>query len=83
MTDASAGGPGFECGAPNSHPVSNFLMEKGFQVLYLDQRGTGLSTTITPATLARDHVLSRDRTIPEQALYMKHFRADNIGMAGH
>lgn len=80
MTDASTGGPGFECGPPNSHPLSNFLFEKGYQMLYLDQRGTGLSSIVTPATLARDHVLGRERTIPEQARYMKHFRADNIGM---
>ncbi|KAL0631620.1 hypothetical protein Q9L58_009514 [Maublancomyces gigas] len=72
------GGPGFECGPPNSHPLTNFLFEKGYQLLYLDQRGTGLSTIITPATLARDHRLSKNRTVQEQARYLKHFRADNI-----
>lgn len=80
-TDHSTGGPGFECGPPNSHPLTNFLFEKGYQLLYLDQRGTGLSTTITPATLARDHVLSKNRTVRDQARYMAHFRADNIGIS--
>lgn len=81
MTNGPTGGPGFECGPPNSHPLTNFLFEKGYQLLYLDQRGTGLSTIITPATLARDHGLSKNRTVQEQARYMKYFRADNIGIS--
>lgn len=72
--NSSIGGPGFECGAPNGHPVTNFLFEKGYQVLYLDQRGTGLSTPISPATLSRC-----GKTPQEQADYIKLFRADNIG----
>lgn len=80
MTDGLTGGPGFGCGPPALHPLTNFMFEKGYQVLYLDQRGTGLSTLISPATLARDHASSKQRTVQEQAQYLKHFRADNIGM---
>lgn len=41
-------------------------------MLLLDQRGTGLSSTITAATLARQGNATK------QAEYMKNFRADNI-----
>lgn len=42
------------------------------KVLFLDQRGTGLSSTITAGTLARQGDAIK------QAEYLKHFRADNI-----
>lgn len=42
------------------------------QVLLLDQRGTGLSSTITAGTLARQG------NAIKQAEYLKNFRADNI-----
>lgn len=42
------------------------------QVLFLDQRGTGLSSTVTAGTLARQG------NAIKQAEYMKNFRADNI-----
>jgi proline iminopeptidase len=42
------------------------------QILFLDQRGTGLSSTITAGTLA----LQGDAI--KQAEYLKNFRADNI-----
>lgn len=50
------------------------LMDKGYQVLQLDQRGTGLSTPISSATLL-DH-----GNLEQQVAYMKMFRADNIGI---
>lgn len=40
--------------------------------MFLDQRGTGLSSTVTAGTLARQG------NAIKQAEYMKHFRADNI-----
>jgi len=43
------------------------------QMLFLDQRGTGLSSAISAETLAR-HGKPQ-----EQANYLRHFRADNIG----
>lgn len=42
------------------------------QLLLLDQRGTGLSSTITAGTLARQG------NAVKQAEYLRHFRADNI-----
>lgn len=42
------------------------------KVLFLDQRGTGLSSTVTAGTLARQGDAIK------QAQYLKHFRADNI-----
>lgn len=68
----SIGGPGHECGAPKSMNLTQWLFDKGYQVLYLDQRGTGLSTPISAATLAK-----RGDT-EAQADYVKLFRADNI-----
>lgn len=50
------------------------LMDKGYQVLQLDQRGTGLSTPISGGTL------SDLGSLTEQVSYLKMFRADNIGM---
>ncbi|SLM35346.1 proline iminopeptidase [Lasallia pustulata] len=41
-------------------------------ILFLDQRGTGLSSTVTARTLARQG------NPAEQAAYLKHFRADSI-----
>ncbi|KAH0614328.1 uncharacterized protein H6S33_006214 [Morchella sextelata] len=70
--DNPIGGPGFGCGPPSSHPVTDFLFEKGYQVLYIDQRGTGMSTPITSFTLAKQG------SVREQADYVKLFRADNI-----
>lgn len=52
--------------------ITHFFLDKGYQMLYLDQRGTGLSTPIAASTLG----LRGDD--PVQAAYMKSFRADNI-----
>ena len=45
------------------------------QTLWLDQRGTGLSTPLSPDTLPSS--ITTDEQI---AKYLKHFRADSIGM---
>ena len=48
------------------------MLDKGYQILFLDQRGTGLSSTVTAKTLA-------EKGSPEkQAAYLRHFRADSI-----
>lgn len=52
--------------------MTNIILNKGYQILYLDQRGTGLSSTITADTLA----LQGDAG--KQADYLKKFRADSI-----
>ena len=47
--------------------------ERGYQVLLLDQRGTGLSSQISTESL--DQLFKTDE---EKAEYLAHFRADNI-----
>ncbi|KAJ5093848.1 Proline iminopeptidase [Penicillium angulare] len=66
------GGPGFGCSAPQNYGWIEPVLNKGYQVLFLDQRGTGLSSTLTAGTLARQG------NAIQQAEYLKHFRADNI-----
>ncbi|EDO00106.1 hypothetical protein SS1G_02966 [Sclerotinia sclerotiorum 1980 UF-70] len=46
------GGPGFGCRPPQDAPITNVVLDKGYQMLYIDQRGTGLSNPISAATLA-------------------------------
>lgn len=66
------GGPGFGCRPPQDSPITNVVLDKGYQMLYIDQRGTGLSNPISAGTLALQGDAQR------QADYLKHFRADNI-----
>lgn len=66
------GGPGFQCTPPLSK--SGFideLIQRGYQVLALDQRGTGLSTAISPLELGKMEPI-------KAAEYLTHFRADSI-----
>ncbi|MGS0696211.1 alpha/beta fold hydrolase [Shewanella sp. 0m-4] len=65
------GGPGFGAVRPaaNGGWIKRALKE--YRVLLLDQRGTGLSTPVSYASLA--HL-----SASEQAEYLSHFRADNI-----
>ncbi|GAA5800301.1 hypothetical protein HPULCUR_005727 [Helicostylum pulchrum] len=69
------GGPGFECALPGSGTAGwiKVAFEKGYQVLLLDQRGTGLSSQISTESL---HALFE--TDEEKANYLTHFRADSI-----
>ncbi|KAK6535248.1 hypothetical protein TWF694_001715 [Orbilia ellipsospora] len=64
------GGPGFNNAAPNVEYVSKFV-EKGYTVVLLDQRGTGLSHCICPENIPGN-------TAEEKAQYVSFFRADNI-----
>jgi len=68
-------GPGMEASSqpPSNSGMLKVLMDKGYQVLQLDQRGTGLSTPISGATL---QLLGG---LENQIRYLKLFRADNIG----
>jgi len=66
------GGPGHSCASPQNMSITDTVLDKGYQMLYLDQRGTGLSTPVSAATLA----LQGD--VFKQADYLKLFRADSI-----
>jgi pimeloyl-ACP methyl ester carboxylesterase len=66
------GGPGFECSPPQNVSWIHNILDRGYQVLMLDQRGTGLSSAISQSSLQ----LRGDEKV--QAEYMKSFRADSI-----
>jgi hypothetical protein len=70
------GGPGFECRLPASASSGwiKVFVEMGYQVLLLDQRGTGLSTPASAVSLEK--LFGTDDQ--KKAEYLKHFRADNI-----
>jgi hypothetical protein len=34
------GGPGLECRSPEYYPFTRQILDKGYQLLFLDQRGT-------------------------------------------
>ncbi|KAJ1994390.1 hypothetical protein GGI25_003789 [Coemansia spiralis] len=69
------GGPGFECDLPSSIRSGwyNTAIKEGYQILLLDQRGTGLSSPINSASLDAQFT-----TTEEKIEYVTHFRADNI-----
>lgn len=66
------GGPGLECRPPQHYSFSDRVIEKGYQLMFLDPRGTGLSTPITASTL------QMRGTNDVQANYLKLYRADSI-----
>ncbi|GAB7365575.1 hypothetical protein MBLNU230_g6647t1 [Neophaeotheca triangularis] len=46
-----AGGPGFGNPEPQNAPLTSTALERGYQILYLDHRGTGYSTPVSTAML--------------------------------
>ncbi|KAJ1809841.1 hypothetical protein LPJ77_001352 [Coemansia sp. RSA 2523] len=68
------GGPGFECSLPSSVKGGWYAtaISEGFQLLLVDQRGTGLSAPISA------HTLVQHGSTAAQAEYVQHFRADSI-----
>ncbi|KAJ3482076.1 hypothetical protein NLG97_g7664 [Lecanicillium saksenae] len=66
------GGPGFGCSVPNAASMTEPLLNRGYQLLYLDHRGTGLST---PVSLAQLQKVSADAE--GQANYLRLMRQDN------
>lgn len=77
------GGPGFPAGRP-TFPLSGWMARaaaEGFRILLLDQRGTGMSTPVTPVSLERlcpADLVDREERAAWQAAYLAHFRADSI-----
>ncbi|KAK4459200.1 Alpha/Beta hydrolase protein [Cladorrhinum samala] len=66
------GGPGFGCSEPQDHSLTRHALDRGYQVLFLDYRGTGLSTRIDPRRVGAMG------SPEEQARYLSMFRADSI-----
>ena len=66
------GGPGLECRPPQHYALTERVIEKGYQLMFLDPRGTGLSTPVTASTL------QMRGTNDVQANYLKLYRADSI-----
>lgn len=63
------GGPGFGCSEPQDFALTRQIINKGYQALYLDYRGVGLSTQVTAETIPQDPT--------QQFEYLKLFRQDN------
>ena len=68
------GGPGFGNPAPQDSPLSTHMLDRGYELLLLDYRGTGLSCPVSADTLAA--AVGSDPQA--QADYLKLFRADSI-----
>lgn len=66
------GGPGMRCGPPQNYAFTHAIVDKGYELLMLDQRGTGLSTPVTATTLQ----MRGDNDV--QAKYLRLYRADSI-----
>ncbi|KAJ4422149.1 hypothetical protein N0V82_003233 [Gnomoniopsis sp. IMI 355080] len=67
------GGPGFGCPEPQDSSLTRFVINKGYQILYLDYRGVGLSSPLTVDTIPN----TTSDTVSGQVAYMKLFRQDN------
>jgi pimeloyl-ACP methyl ester carboxylesterase len=65
------GGPGFGNAAPQDHPLTATALDKGYQLLLLDHRGTGLSTPVSA------RMLEALGDVDAQVEYMKLMRQDN------
>ncbi|KAI0189340.1 Alpha/Beta hydrolase protein [Xylaria flabelliformis] len=66
------GGPGHGAPAPQDSTLSKHMLDRGYELLLLDQRGTGFSCPIST------HTLARVGGAHEQADYLKLFRADTL-----
>lgn len=75
------GGPGFPCDVPlSASGKDKVLLDRGYQIVYLDQRGTGLSTPIEAETfefLVRKQ-FNNDYSLDNQLECILNFRADSI-----
>lgn len=77
------GGPGFGC--PPAHEnmaYTKVFLDRGYQVLYMDQRGTGLSTPIDCTTFSilvkREPEESEDSYTERQLEFLQNFSAVSI-----
>jgi pimeloyl-ACP methyl ester carboxylesterase len=66
------GGPGFGNREPQNHPLTSYALERGYQVLYIDHRGTGYSTPVSTKMLNE-----LDGGEDAQVNYLRLMRQDN------
>lgn len=66
------GGPGFGNREPQDHPLTSGALEQGYQLLYLDHRGTGYSTPVSTNMLNQ-----LDGGEDAQVDYLRLMRQDN------
>lgn len=66
------GGPGYGNREPQDSPITRTALTRGYQVLFLDYRGTGMSSPVSAAMLARLGPAT------DQAAHLRLLRADNI-----
>jgi pimeloyl-ACP methyl ester carboxylesterase len=66
------GGPGYGNPSPQDSTLSHYMLDRGYELLLVDYRGTGYSSTVSADTL------KLTGGPKEQAEYLKHFRADSI-----
>lgn len=66
------GGPGFGNSSPQESPLSKHMLDRGYELLLIDYRGTGFSCPVSSNTL---ELVGGPQ---EQADYLKLFRADAI-----
>ena len=68
------GGPGFGNREPQDNPLTQLALKQGYQVLYLDYRGTGLSSPVSHEALQQ----KVGDIVDAQAHYLRLFRQDSI-----
>lgn len=70
------GGPGFGCAVPTSYSgITKVLLDEGYQIVWMDQRGIGRSTPIDYKTLSQ-HLSTT--SVGDQLETILNFRADSI-----
>ncbi|RCI15383.1 hypothetical protein L249_6985 [Ophiocordyceps polyrhachis-furcata BCC 54312] len=65
------GGPGFGNREPQDHPLTRVAIARGYQMLYMDYRGVGISTPVSAAMLAGQG------DVDAQVSYLRLMRQDN------
>ena len=65
------GGPGFGNGHPKDSPLVKENLHQSYRILFLDYRGTGLSTPVSVSTIPGD-------STNDKVAYLSHFRQDSI-----
>ncbi|KAL8893912.1 MAG: hypothetical protein Q9192_004803, partial [Flavoplaca navasiana] len=83
-------GPGFGCRSPQNYGWTEKALDKGYQIIFLDQRGNliyiytrdpslqDIPTGTGMSSTVTEQTLARHGGPMAQAIYLRHFRADSI-----